>query len=174
MPTEEKVQMVADLKEEFENADSIYMTEYSGLSANDMNILRGAIEDAQARIMVVKNRLFRLALQGTDAEELGELLTGPKAIIFCHGGAVAPAKAVTDFAEEHGGIELVGGFAEGQVLDAEKAKFMATLPSRDELRAQVVAAIRSPLSGLVHTLKAPVSNFVFTLRAIAEEKESAA
>jgi large subunit ribosomal protein L10 len=166
--------MVADLKDEFENAEAIYLTEYSGLSANDMNTLRGAVDDAEARIMVVKNRLLKLALEGTDAEELIEHLTGPKAVVFCHGGAVAPAKAVTEFADEYGGIELVGGFAEGEVLDAEKAQFMATLPSREELLAQVVAGIGSPITGLVHTLNGVVSDFVFTLQAMAEENESAA
>ena len=174
MPTEEKVQMVADLKEEVENADSIYITEFSGLSANDMNTLRGAVEDAEARIMVIKNRLFKLALEGTEAEGLSDHLTGPRAVVFCHGGAVAPAKAVTEFADEYGGIELVGGYAEDRLLDGEQANVMATLPSREELLAQVVAGIGSPVTGLVRTLDSLVSDVVYTLEAVAEHKESAA
>ncbi len=174
MPTEEKIEMVAELKEIFENSEAMYLTEFSGLSANDMNELRGAIEGAEARLMVVKNRLFKLALEGTEAADLQEVLTGPKAIIFCHGGTVAPAKAVTEFAEEHGGIELTGGFVNGEILDAEGANFMATLPSRDELLGSVVAGIASPVTGLVHTLNALVSDLVFTLQAVAEDRESAA
>jgi len=175
LPTEEKQATVARLNEAVAGSSSILVAEFSQLSANDMNELRRQVSDADAELVVVKNRLFRLALAGTEAESLAELMTGPRAIIFCNSDAVAPAGAVARFAADHdNAIALKGGFAEGKVLDEEQANYMATLPSRDELLAHVVGGISAPITGLVFTLSGLVSDLVFTLQAVADEKSESA
>jgi len=175
LPTEEKQATVARLNEAVAGSSSILVAEFSQLSANDMNELRRQVSDADAELVVVKNRLFRLALAGTEAGNLAELMTGPRAIIFCNSDAVAPAGAVARFAADHdNAIALKGGFAEGKVLDEEQANYMATLPSRDELLAHVVGGISAPITGLVFTLSGLVSDLVFTLQAVADEKSESA
>ncbi len=175
MPTEEKQAIVARLNEAVSSSISIYVAEFSQLSANDMNELRGHIGEADAELVVVKNRLFRLALAGTEAEGLAELITGPRAVIFCYSDAIAPAGALFRFGAAHSDvITLKGGFAEGEVLTEEQANFMATLPSRDELIANVVGGIASPITGLVFTLSGLVSDLVFTLQAVADQKNESA
>jgi len=175
LPTEEKQAIVARLNEAISSSSSIYVAEFSQLSANDMNELRRLVRDTDAQFIVVKNRLFRLALAGTEAEGLTELMTGPRAIIFCSGDLVAAAAAVAKFATDHSdAITLKGGFAEGEVLDEQQANYMATLPSRNELLAHVVGGISAPITGLVFTLSGLVSDLVFTLQAVADEKDESA
>ncbi len=175
MPTEQKRETVAQLKEAIETSYSIYVTEFSRLSANDMNQLRGHVEAAGGRFAVVKNRLFRLAVAGTEAEGLAELMAGPRAVVFCRDDAVTPAKAIAKFAADHGdNIVIKAAFVDGRVLDERQANRMATLPSREELLAGVVSGIAAPVSGLVYTLSGLVSDLVFTLQAVADEKAKSA
>jgi large subunit ribosomal protein L10 len=125
-------------------------------------------------MMVVKNSLFRLAVADTAAEGIADLMIGPRAVVFCYGDQVAPAKAIKEFGDDHDdAITLKGGFGEGQVIDEAQANRMATLPSRDELIASVVGGVSSPVTGLVFTLNGIVSDFVYTLHAVADQKESA-
>ena len=174
MPTDEKRQAVAELKAAIEQATGFYVTEFSGIEANDMNVLRGQIAAVDANLTVVKNRLFRLAVADTAAEGLSDLMVGPRAIVFCYGEAVAPAKAVKEFSDGHdNAISIKGGFGDGQVLDEAQANRMATLPSKEELLASVVGGIASPVSGLVFTLSGLVSDLVYTLQAVADEKQPA-
>ncbi len=176
MPTEQKRQIVAELKQAIEASTSLYIAEFAQLSANDMGALRGEVREADAQLVVVKNRLFQLALEGTEAAAMVELMAGPRAVVFCYGDAIAPAKAISKFAQEHGGnIVLKAGFAHGQLLDEQQANRMATLPSRQELLAGVVNGVAAPLMDLVYTLSGLVSDLVFTLQAVADQKtESAA
>lgn len=174
MPTEEKRQAVAELKEAIEQATGFYVTEFTGIEANDMNALRGDIAEADGNLMVVKNSLFRLALEDTEAAGMADLMTGPRAVVFCHGDQVGPAKAVREFGEEHeNAIILKGGFSDGKALDEAQANRMATLPTKEELIASVVGGVSAPITGLVFTLNGLVSDLVFTLQAVAEEKQPA-
>ncbi len=175
MPTEQKRETVARLKQAIESSESLYIAEFSELSANDMGELRGQVKDADAQLVVVKNRLFRLAIEGTQVEALVELMTGPRAVVFCYGDPVAPAKAIATFADDHSGsIVIKAGFADGQLLDEQQANRMATLPSRQELLASVVSGIAAPVTDLVYTLSGLVSDLVLTLQAVADQKAETA
>ncbi len=175
MPTEQKRETVARLKQAIESSEGLYIAEFSLLSANDMGELRGQVKAADAQLVVVKNRLFRLALEGTQAEALAELMTGPTAVVFCYGDPVAPARAIAKFADDHGGsIVIKAGFADGQLLDEQQANRMATLPSRRELLAGVVNGVASPVTGLVYSLSSLVSDLVFTLQAVGDQKAETA
>lgn len=175
MPTQGKIEAVADLKERFETSSAVYAVEYSKITANDMNVLRAQIGDADGHMMIVKNRLVKLAIDGTDAEGLSEQLTGPLAYVFCSGDIVGPAKALATFGDAHPGtIEFRGGFADGVVTDQAEVQKIATLPSKEEIIAGVVGAVASPVTGFVFTLNGLVSDFVYTLQAVADQKSESA
>lgn len=174
MPTEEKRQAVAELRAAIEQCTGFYVTEFSGIRVNNMNALRGTIADADANLVVVKNSLFRLAVADTPAAGISDLMIGPRAVLFCYGDPVAPAKTIKEFGDKNNdAITIKGGFGEGRVLDEAQANRMATLPSRDELIASVVGGIAAPVTGLVFALNGIVSEFVYTLQAVADQKQSA-
>lgn len=174
MPTQAKVELVAKLREMVEESVGLYLTQYQGLNVRDIDELRRQVGKTGAAMIVSKNRLMKLALQGTRAEGLAEYLTGPNAAIFCTGDPVAPAKALQDFAKTHDVVTWRGGYLDGQIIDAAGMMKVATLPSREELLASVVGAISAPVSGLVGTLNGLLSDLVYTLQSVADQKGASA
>lgn len=170
IPTPEKKQTVEELRAAAEQAHSIYLTGFSGLTVAEAGELRARIIGAGARLRVVKNRLFKLALKGTEFEPLAERLTGPNAATFCGEDALAPVKALAEFAKEHGQPPVKAGLVEGKLISSEEAAALAELPGRDQLVASVVGAVAGPVTDFVFTLSGIVSEFVYTLQAVADER----
>ncbi|MHB8997706.1 MAG: 50S ribosomal protein L10 [Armatimonadota bacterium] len=173
MPTQEKIEKVAELREQVERSAGVYLAEYKGLNVKDVSELREQVRKSGASMIVAKNRLLKLAVQGTPAEALVEYLTGPNAVFFCETDPVGPAKAISDFARTHDVVVWKGGYIDGAVVDASGMGRVATLPSKQELLASVVGGISAPVSGLVFTLSGLVSDLVFTLESVADKKQGA-
>ena len=171
MPTPEKEALVAQLHQDIEDHPSIYLAEFRGLSVRDMNDLRGRILQAQGRLQVAKNRLLKLALQDTDAQQLTQYLDGPTAIAFCGDDPIAVAKAFASFAQEHEHVAIKAGVVEGRVVDRQQAARIASLPPRLQLLAQALAGLIAPATGLVCLLGAAALSLVLTLQAIADERQ---
>jgi len=161
---------VEELRRQATEAQSIYLAEITGLSVAEANQVRGLVLAAGGRLRVVKNRLFRLALQGTPCEPLTEFLTGPNAALLCGEDPIAPLKALHEFAQAHDLPPVRAGMVEGRLIGGEQAQRLAKLPGRDELVAQVVGAVASPVTGFVLTLSGVVSEFVYTLQAVADQR----
>ena len=173
MPTPEKEALVAQLRQDIEDGGGIYLTEFSRLTVEDMNKLRGEILAVGARLQVAKNRLLKLALQGTAAEALSEYLTGPTAITFCKDDPIAVAKTFAEFARQHEAVAIKAGLVEGKVLGRQQVEKLASLPPRDQLLAELLAQLVGPASGLVRVLSAALSDVVFTLQGIADKRQEA-
>lgn len=173
MPTEKKVQKVAELRDCALRSRGIYLAEYKGLTVREISELRQKIRAAGAQMIVVKNRLLKLALQDTPAAGLESFLQGPNAAIFCYEDDIAPAKAIAEFAQSHEQIKWKGGFLEGVIFDAKAVARIADLPPKPEIVANVVGAIASPLHGLVGVLQGLVSDLVYTLQAVADKRGGA-
>lgn len=171
MPSPEKKAIVAELREAIEDSQSIYLTEFHHLNVSEMNELRGRILDNDAYLQVTKNRLLKLALADTDAQELIEFLSGPTAVAFCQGDPIAIAKVISEFGETHEYIVINAGIVDGRLFDAEEARSLAKLPPRDRLLAELLASIGAPTSGLVNLVDNVVSQFVFVLEAIADKRK---
>jgi large subunit ribosomal protein L10 len=174
MPTQAKIDAIAELRARIEGSAAVYLAEYKGLNVKDISDLRKQVRKHGAQMIVVKNRLLNLALAGTAAEGLAEYLQGPNAVIFCDADPVTPAKAIADFAKTHDVVAWKGGWVDGTVFDGKGIARVAELPPRDQLIAMAVGAIASPLSGFVFTLSGLVSDLVYTLQAVADKREEAA
>ncbi len=172
MPTPEKEAIVAQLKEDLASAGAVYLTEMTGLNVQQMYDLRTSLMEANAKLRVTKNRLFKLAIAGTDAEGLVEFLSGPTAVLFCDDDIVAPARIIADFAKEHETVAIKAAFVEGRVYDREQAQRFATLPSTDQLRGMVVSGFAGPLNSLVGVLNSAIADLVYTLQAVAEKRQA--
>lgn len=173
MPTAKKREAVEELRQMVEKSAGVYLAEYKGLSVKDISELRREIGKNGAQMLVVKNRLLKLAVDGTPAAPLADFMTGPNAAIFCLEDGITPAKAVQTFAKTRDVVKWKGGIVEGSIVDAGGMSRIAELPSKTEILSSVVGAIASPLSGFVNTLGGLVSDLVYTLDAVADKKKAA-
>ena len=169
----EKQEIVDRLKEKFQESASVICVEFRGINVEKITQFRRQIQETSGNYQVVKNTLVRRAIKETSFKELNQFLVGPTGIVFCPGEPMESAKVVAKFVgETNGALQIKGGIVEGTVFDAKGIEKVATLPSRQELLAQLVAALQSPISGLVGTLEGIVREFVYTLQAIADKQSS--
>jgi large subunit ribosomal protein L10 len=162
VPTQDKVDTVADLKTRLVGARALLLTEYRGLTVAQLSDLRKQLRAVAAEYKVVKNRLARLALS-PELAGVGTHLKGPTGMIISREDPVAVAKALHTFAKTNQALVIKAGYVEGQVLEPAGLKALADLPSKEALRAQLVGALQGPLAQLVGLLQAPQRDIVYVL-----------
>ncbi len=148
------------------------VTHFSGLTVAEMEDLRSQMREAGASFKVTKNRLTRLALEGTKFQNLNDLFTGPTAIAYSD-NPVAPAKVAVNFAKTNENLVVLGGAFGAEKLDVERIKVLAALPSLDELRAKMVGMLNAPATRIAGLLQAPAGQVVRVLNARGQQKEAA-
>ncbi len=169
----EKQEVVNRLREQFQGSSSVICVDFRGINVEKITQFRRKLQQLSVNYQVVKNTLVKRAIEETSFRELDRFLVGPTGIVFCPGEPMESAKLVTKFVEEtNGTLQIKGGIVDGAVFDAKGIEKVATLPPRQELLAQLVAALQSPISGLVGTLEGIIREFVYTLQAIGEKKSS--
>ena len=172
MDRAEKRELVAQLNTVFSSAPIVVVAHYKGLSVAEMTNLRMRMRDAGAAFKVTKNRLTRLALQGTPSEPVADLFEGPTAIGYSDDPVAAP-RVLTKFAKENGKLIILGGVLEGQALDVDDIKAVADLPSLDELRARLAGLLQTPAQRVASVLQAPGGQIARVLSAHAEKQGTA-
>lgn len=164
MPTQRKIETVAELAERIDRSTLAVAADYLGLTVAEMGSLRRQLREAGVEVRVIKNSLFRLATEQAGRPELAELAEGPTAIVFAYGDILAPARALADYVRTaRNAFALRRAFAEGQHLSARELEELARLPSREVLIGQVAAAVQAPLAQLSHLLSASLVNQAATL-----------
>ena len=154
MDRRDKEQLVASLNEMFRQMTLVVVTHQSGMTVAEMNELRGRMRDAGAKFRVTKNRITRLAVEGTSFQGLQPLFTGPTAIAVSV-DPVAAAKVCVADAKANQKLTVVGGALGEKLLEPEAVAALATLPSLDELRAKLVGLIQAPATKLAGVTQAP-------------------
>ena len=172
MDRTEKQNLVASLKGLFEGANLVVITQQSGLTVAESTKLRHQMREAGASFKVTKNRLARLALEGTKFADIAPLFKGPTAIATSS-DPVAAARVAVDFAKTNDKLVVVGGSLDGKQLDVNAVKELASLPSLDELRAKLVGMLQTPATRIVRVLNAPAGQIARVLAAHAEKGEAA-
>ena len=150
----QKTEAVAELNRTFNEVGVVVVTRNLGMSVAQSTDLRTKMREAGAAYKVSKNRLARIALDGTDYGSLGDLLTGPIGLATSI-DPVAAAKVAVDFAKTTDKFEIVGGSMGATALDVEGVKALASLPSLDELRGKIVGLIQAPAQKLASITQAP-------------------
>ncbi|WP_321389881.1 50S ribosomal protein L10 [Emcibacter sp.] len=154
MDRAQKKESVAFLKDVFSNSATVVVVRNNGLSVAEMTNLRNEMREAGASLKVAKNRLARLALEGSDLESVGEFLVGPTALGYSE-DPVAPAKILVKFAKGNDALEVLGGAMGTTALDVNGVKALAELPSLDELRGKLVGLLQAPATKLAAITQAP-------------------
>ena len=173
MDRSEKENMVASLKQVFEEANIIVVTHYSGLTMSDMTDLRGRMREAGASFKVTKNRLTKLALKDTDFEDLTDMFTGPTAIAYSD-DPVAAAKIAVNYSKDNEKLVILGGAFNGEMLDVGAVTNLAKLPSLDELRGKLVGMIQTPATRIAGVLQAPAGQVARVIGAYGAKQDEAA
>lgn len=135
-----KAVALKDLEGIFAEAGAIVVTQYSGLSVADLTELRAKLRVGEGQLKVVKNRIAKIALAGMGGDAAADLFKGPVAIAYAADPTV-PAKAASEFAKDNDNLKLIGAIMDGEVMDAAGINVLATMPSREELLATVVARL---------------------------------
>jgi len=169
MDRAQKAEFVAELNRTFNEVGVVVVTRNLGLTVAQSTVLRNKMREAGATYKVSKNKLAKIALDGTDYLSLGELLTGPVGLATSN-DPVAAAKVVIDFAKTNDKLEIVGGAMGKTLLDADGVKALAQLPSLDELRAKIVGLIVAPATKLATITQAPAAQLARVLSAYAEKE----
>ena len=173
MDRAQKTELVAELNQTFAEVGVVVVTRNLGMTVAQSTKLRNAMRDAGATYKVSKNKLAKIALDGTDYTSLGALLTGPVGLASSI-DPVAAAKVVVDFAKTTDKFEIVGGAMGATVLDVDGVKALATLPSLDELRAKLVGMLNTPATRIAGVLQAPAGQVARVISAYGQKQGEAA
>jgi large subunit ribosomal protein L10 len=172
MDRAEKKELVGTLNEVFKAANVVVVAHYSGLTVAQMQKLRTQMKQAGATVKVTKNRLAKIALEGTDVAAIGPLLKGQTVLAYS-GDPVAAPKVAVDFAKANEKFVILGGSMGKTALNADGVKALASLPSLDELRAKLVGLIQAPATKIARVVNAPAVKVARVVQAYAEKGEAA-
>lgn len=153
MNREQKTELLDELRELFNANELLVVSHYKGLTVKEVTELRDNIRKTGAGFRVTKNRITRLALEGTNFAGLKDLFKGPTAIAFSS-DPVAACKACVEFAKTNEKLIIMGGGMGAKVLSVEEVKYLASIPSLDELRAQLIGLLQAPASKIARVCKA--------------------
>lgn len=169
MKKSEKEQLVAELKTKIKGAQALYYTDFTGLNVKRMTDLRRRLRKANVEYVVIKNTLALRAVN--ESGLVGEKLRGPTGLVVAK-DPVTAAKVLTDFAKENEQRPSVkGGMLDGRAVDKEQVKRLASMPSREQMLAELGAGLQSPMAAFVGALNGMLSMFAGALEALRVQKE---
>ncbi|NPA58063.1 MAG: 50S ribosomal protein L10 [Aquificae bacterium] len=168
---QKKQQVVDEVKSKIDRAKLMVVFDFTGIDANAMADFRKEIRKKDAEIKVIKNTVLYRACNGTELYDKIDIFKGPSAVIFAYEDMVTAAKALKEFLKNNESAKVKAGLVEGSYATPEKIDELASLPSREELIAQLLATMMAPVTNFVRVLNAVPQKAVMVLNAIKEEKE---
>lgn len=166
-----KAEFVTAMGAVFKAANVVVVAHYSGLTVGQMQTLRKQMKQVGASVKVAKNRLAKIALEGSDVASIAPLLKGPTVIAFS-GDPVAAPKVAVDFAKGHEKFVILGGAMGKTALDQNGVRALAALPSLDELRAKIVGLVQAPATKIAQVVTAPAAKVARVVQAYAAKSET--
>jgi large subunit ribosomal protein L10 len=167
-----KSELVSTLNDVFANTNVVVVAHYAGLTVADMQNLRAQMKLAGATVKVAKNRLAKIALEGTDVASISGLLKGPTLIAYSSDPVAAPKVAV-NFAKANEKLVILGGAMGSTSLNVDGVKALAVLPSLDELRAKLIGLIQAPATKIAQVVNAPATKLARVFGEYAKTGEAA-
>ena len=171
MDRNEKADVVAELRATLTGAGAVVVARNLGMTVAQSSNLRNRMRDAGASFKVTKNRLAKIALDGTAYTGLSDMLTGPTGLATSD-DPVTAAKIAVEFAKTTDKFEIVGGAMGDTILDVNGVKALAELPSLDELRAKIVGLVQAPATKLAQIAAAPAGQLARVFGAYAAKEDA--
>lgn len=173
MPNAKNQDTLVKIKDELANSSAVWVVDYCGLTVKEVQELRKQIREAGASMKVYKNTLVHIALADAELPTLDDLLAGPSAFVFAGEDVAAAAKAVKNFAKDNDNLQIKGGLMDGAAVTAAEVEAIASLPSREELLAQIAGAISGVARGLAVCINGVPSGLARATQAVADQKNAA-
>ena len=170
MKRSDKKDFVDSIKDDLKNTSSIVVAHYSGLTVMQTDELRKEMRDNGAKFKITKNRLTKLALAETQFKDIVDLFTGSTAIAYSE-DPVAPAKVAVNFEKKYENFKIIGGGYDGEKIAIDKINFLATLPSLDEVRGQIINLIMSPAQKIASIIMEPGSQLARLMSSKSQQGE---
>ena len=167
MDRAQKEKMVDELGQIFESSGVVVVAHYEGMTVAQMQDLRADMRSAGGSVRVAKNKLAKIALEGKPCASIGKLLTGMTVLAYSE-DPVAAAKVADKYAKANDKFVILGGAMGNSALDQAGVKAVASMPSREELLAQIVSCIGAPASNIAGAIGAPASNIAGILSTLEE------
>ncbi|MGQ9586504.1 MAG: 50S ribosomal protein L10 [Anaerolineae bacterium] len=171
---EQKEERLKQYVEALERSRAVVFADYRGLRVTEMQQLRSRLREREAAFQVVKNTLFRMALEQKGVQVPAPVFQGTLAAAFAFGDPVGVAKVLTDFARDTKILQVRGALLGERFVDAAGVESLSTLPSREVLLAQMLGAFQAPIVGLVNVLAGPLRGLANVLNARADQLREAA
>jgi large subunit ribosomal protein L10 len=171
-PRPEKVAIVDEVRQQFEQSNAAILTEYRGLKVKDLAGLRRSLRSNGGEYKIYKNTLVRLAARDSGLGALEEMLVGPTGITFVEGDAATVAKVLRDYSRTNPLLLIKGGVLGEKIIGPQETTALAELPSREILLAQLAGAMAAPMQQFAALLKALPQNLAYGLAALRDKKEA--
>jgi large subunit ribosomal protein L10 len=170
MPTEKKIRMVSELEEKLSKCSIAIATDHSGLNVANITELRRHLRNNGVEYKVVKNTLAYIAAERINQPGLNEIIQGPTGLVLGFGDALEPPKLLVEYMRaSRMTIPIRGAVMDGSVLTADQVNTIATLPSHEQLLAQLMGQMQAPISALLGVLQGTIRGFVTTLQRRSEQ-----
>ena len=169
MHKDKKNNYINEMKSFFSKTSSIFITHYQGLTVKQIDELRSEMRKHGILFKITKNRITKLALEGSKFKKLENLFTGPTAVTFSE-DAITSAKILTRFAKKNSNLKIIGGIMDEEPLSVEDVEKIATLPTLDEARDKIVGILTTPAQKILSILLAPGSKIA--ILALAKSKKT--
>jgi len=158
------------MRDEFNKSSSVIVTHYKGLNVKEIEELRKSMREHNVKFKVIKNSLTKLALENTQIETIADLFNGPTAVAYSS-DSVAPAKVTFEYSKKNKNFKIIGGAFEGEKIDEEKIKFLASLLSLDEIRSKLVGLLTIPAQKITSVVLAPADQLARLMNSRSKELE---
>ena len=164
MNKEKKQENIKEMTTQFDSSDAVIVTHYQGLTMSQLDDLRERMREHGIQFKITKNRITKLALEGSKYKKLENLFSGPTAVAFSE-DAITSAKILTKFAKKNSNLKIIGGLMEEEPLSVEEVEKIATLPTLDEARSNIVGILATPAQKIISILLAPGSKIAILAHA---------
>ena len=169
MNKDKKKTYIEEMKNFFKKTNSVFVTHYQGLTVKQIDKLREEMRKHGILFKITKNRITKLALEGTKYKKLENLFSGPTAVAFSD-DAITSAKILTKFAKTNSNLKIIGGIMEEEPLTLEEVANIATLPTLNEARSKIVGILTTPAQKIMSILLAPGSKIAILAHAKSLKK----
>ena len=155
---------IEEMKDFFNKTSSVFVTHYQGLTVKQIDELKKEMRKHGILFRITKNRITKLALEGSKFKKLENLFSGPTAVAFSE-DAITSAKILTKFAKNNSNLKIIGGIMDKEPLSLKDVEKIATLPTLDEARAKIVGILTTPAQKIMSILLAPGSKIAILAHA---------
>ena len=166
-----KETMLGEIKEAFANVASIVIADYRGITVPVVTTMRNDFRKAGCHYRVLKNSLVKIAVKGSKMEPMSRLMVGTTAVIWSQESPQEPAKVALKWAKDEPKFKIVGGYFEGNVLDAAGVDSLSKMPGKAEMRATMLMTFLAAPQGFVAQIAAAPQNFAYILDARKRQLE---